>query len=127
MRQIKSQSGFSLVEVLVALGIFAVVTAIMAPSFLYQLSTNTKAELKNGAIAVTQQVLDGIRPIEVASLPTSGFTTQNISAGDRNFSVKTLYCVNPSWCGTSSRHIMIEVYYRNNKIYGTETIFSQLR
>jgi prepilin-type N-terminal cleavage/methylation domain-containing protein len=126
-RNYSNSSGFTLVEVLVAMSIFAVVSAIMAPSFLYQLKVNYKAELKNGAISVTQQVLDSLRPTEISSLPTTGSSTQNISAGDRTYSVKTTYCKNTNWCGTSSRHLNLDVYYRNERIYGTETVFSQLR
>jgi prepilin-type N-terminal cleavage/methylation domain-containing protein len=120
-------SGFTLVEVLVAMALFSIVSAIMAPSFLYQLQTNTNAELKNGAIAVTQQILDSVRAKEVSSLPTSGVSTQSISAGERNYSAKTSYCLNPSWCDNSSRHLSVDIYYRNKKVYGTETVFSQLR
>lgn len=127
MKKLLSQAGFTLIEILVSLAIFCVVSAVMAPSFMYHLKINTQAELKNGAIAVTQQVLDSIRPIDVSTLPTSGSSTQNISAGERTFSLKTIYCNNASWCSMSSRHIKIEVSYKNKKIYETETVFSQLR
>lgn len=123
----KSLRGFSLVEVMVSVALFSVVSALMAPSFIYHLKTNSRAEVKNGAIAATQQRLDTLRSSDPTSLPSSGSDTQNVAVGERTFSVKTYYCQTAAWCTTSSRHLKIEVSYRNTFVYSAETIFSQLR
>lgn len=123
----KSNYGFSLIEVIVAMALFTLVSALMAPSFLYHLKTNYNSEVKNGAIAATQQRLDTIRSQDPALLPSSGYDTQNITFGERTFSVKTLYCRNAAWCSSSARNINVEVSYRNKLIYKAETVFSQLK
>lgn len=123
----KTESGFSLVEVMVAMSIFVTVSAMMAPSFIYHLKTNYMAEVKNGAIAATQQRLDVIRSQDPSSLALTGNDTQNITVGERTFAVKTIYCNNSAWCTQSSRHLKIEVTHRNKVVYRAETVFSQLR
>lgn len=127
LRKERIQAGFSLVEVLVAMSLFTIVSALMVPSFIYHSKTNYKSEVKNGAIAATQQRLDTLRSQDPSTLSSSGSDTQNISIGERTYSVKTIYCRNPSWCNTSARNLNIEVSHRNIIVYKAETVFSQLR
>lgn len=120
-------SGFSLVEVMVAMALFTMVSALMAPSFIYHLKTNYNSEVKNGAIAASQQRLDILRSQDPSTLPSSGSDTQNIAVGERTFSVKTIYCRNSAWCSASSRNLNLEITHRNKIVYKVETVFSQLR
>ena len=124
---INTQNGFSLIEVLVALSLFTMVSGLMAPSFIFHLKTNYRAEVRNGAIAATQQRLDTLRSQDPGLLPTTGSETQNITVGERTFAVKTIYCRNAAWCNTSARNLNIEVTHRSQLVYKAETVFSQLR
>lgn len=126
-RHSSSQRGFTMIEVLVALALFAIVSAVMTASFLGQMSFTLRAEERQGAIAAVTQALDQLRLSDPSTLPTSGSATQTVSAGEREYQVVTIYCQNSSLCGSSSRHIVVSATYRNQKIYEAQTVFARLR
>lgn len=122
------QTGFSLMEVMASLMIFSVVLAGMGPAFVAHTRHNTQSELRIEAIAAAEQVIDNLRFTDPTQLPTTGTTSQNISIGNRSYSTVTSYCLNTQYCASASnRHITVAVSYRNDPIFSTQTVFTQLR
>ena len=121
--------GFTLLEVLVAVGIFSVASAAIATCFASQLKFNYKYETKSGAIAAAQQVLDGIRVLDPTTLPSSGSATpQTVTIGGKNFVVNVTYCSPSTYCVSNNiRALHVVVTYANVTQYTVDTIFSQLR
>ena len=123
----KQQKGFTLVEILVSLVIVGIVTAGMSPVFAAMIQQNNKAELKSGAIEATQRQIDEFRLLDPATLPSSGYTTANITIGGRAFAVKTTYCSPSTYCTAVTRHLTFSTSYRGTAYYATQTVLTQLR
>ncbi len=124
----KSQSGFSLVEVLVSLFLVSITGVAFTHAFLGSLKFNTLSEKRSGAISAAQQVLDELRTKDPFTLPTSGTTSNTINVGGRNFTVLVTYCSIGSYCSTPSiRTLSARVTYRNENLYAVDTIFTQLK
>lgn len=122
------ERGFTLVEVLVALMIFALVSALMAPSFIYHQTVNSNQEIRTGAMAAAQRTLDDLRTETISGLPSSGSVgPTTISVDGKNFAVTTTYCGDPSLCDTNTRQLEVAVSFRNEVIYEVETVFTALR
>ena len=124
-----SSEGFTLLEVLVSMVIFAIASAAMAQSFLTHLTMNNRSERRSEAIASAQQVLDQIRTEDPTSLPVSGSVAPvTVVMGPRTYTVTATYCGENTFCTSNNiRHIGIQVAYRNTVIYEVETVYSQLR
>jgi len=125
-------AGFSLIEVMFALGMFGLLSLSMASALVFYARINTDNEYRSGAIQVAQAVLDELRSSDPASLPSvSGTTeTRSITAEGkrRPYTVVITYCANATWCNTSDkRHIKVAVTYAGKLRYETETVYSQLR
>ena len=128
-RQTKcSQAGFTLIEILVALTIFIIASALMAPSFIAHLKYNLGAERRSGAVAAAQEYLDQLRALDPATLPSSGTAAPVlVNAGERTYSVVVKYCLTPAYCTSRSRLIRLEVSFANELMYTVETVFTQLQ
>jgi prepilin-type N-terminal cleavage/methylation domain-containing protein len=123
-----SQRGFTLTESLVALSILGIALAGILPSFLSHLDANSLTEERSAGVAAAQQVMEGLRHTDPASMPSSGKSAvQLVTVGNREYEVLTHYCVVPKYCDADSRHILIEVGYGGQTIYTLETVFTQLR
>lgn len=121
------KKGFTLVELLVALGIFSVAMAAVVPALINFAQSNTKNEQRMGAVVAAQQRLDELRLVDPATLPTNGSVTANYDSGDRTYSVQTYYCSNNTYCATTTmRHIKVQVRYKNKLLYEAETVYAQL-
>ncbi len=129
MGLVKNEKGFTLVEVLAALVIFGLIVAGMGPIFLQQLKHNHTSEIKTEAMGAAQIVLDRIRTVDPATLPTSGNgTAQSVTVGTRTFTVTPSYCENAGFCTSASvRHIRVRVLYKNSLVFTTQTVYAQLR
>jgi len=120
--------GFTLLEVMVAMAIFALVAGAMLPAFLTHLKFNVAAEERNGAMAATRQILEELRLEDPESLPSSGSSgPQDIAAGERSYQVTLYYCRKPLLCSTRSRHLEVEASYRGQILYDVETVFTRLK
>lgn len=123
-----SQQGFTLLEVLVAITLLSLVAAAMAPAFVGQLITNRRSEVRTEAMAVAQQVLDGMRSNDPSTLPSTGSDPVfQRDGGEKTFDVLVSYCVNPDFCTARSRHITVSLSYMDQEVYEIETIFTRLR
>lgn len=125
---LQPDGGFTLLEVMVSLFIFSIVGAGMAPAFIAHLRRNTQSEIRTGATAAAQLVLDNIRLLDTTSLPMSGDVTYSESVDSRSFDVRVKYCLVAGYCNVNStRHMTVEVRYKNVLRFSTETVYTQLR
>ena len=119
---------FTLLEVMVSMLIFLVVSATMANAFVSHLKTNTATEVRTGAIEAAQLQLDEHRLADPMTMPNSGSTSATITIGGRPFNVVTYYCQNPAFCiSSSTRHLLVKVNYANKQVFQTETVYTRLR
>ena len=120
--------GFTLTEAMIALSILGVAMAGVLPTFLTYSDTNTLSEQRSGAVAAAQLTAEALRQADPGSLPSSGSSAvQVIRVGERDFEVQSHYCLRPTYCGTDSRHLTIEVFYGGRTIYSVETVYTRLR
>lgn len=73
----QSEIGFSLVEALVALLIMTIVFSVAGPLFINQRLQNINSEIRTGAIALSQQILDALKQVDPSTIPKSGSVTLN--------------------------------------------------
>ena len=127
--QIRHQSGFTVLESLVALGIFSIAALAMANAFATNMSFNTLSDIRTGAIQAGQQILDDNRFSDPSSLPSSGASVnENVQIGNRTYNTTTTYCRNMSYCNsTNVRTVFVEVSYKGKEYYEVETAYTQLR
>ncbi len=119
--------GFTLIEIMVAIAIFAIVITTATSSINSYQKLNHGGEIRSEASQAAQSIIDQIRGIDVKSLPTSGDGTpvEITMNSNRMYSVETIYCTNSSICNSPSvRQIAVEVYHRDALAYTTEVIFT---
>lgn len=122
-----SSKGFTLLESLVALGILGVTLMAMVPAFQMLMDANSLSEERSNALAAAQEVMESLRHQDPASLPSSGSSpVQAVSVGAHEYEVVTHYCRNTTYCGSDSRHIVVEVSFAGKDVYAIETVFTRL-
>lgn len=121
-------AGFTLLEVLVAMSIFALFSALISPIYVTHMKHNYMAERKAGAMEAAQLVLDELRLLDPGTLPSSGASApQTVNAGEFSYTVVRNYCPHPAYCTTRTRDIRLDVNYKGQKLYEVETVFTRLR
>lgn len=124
----RAESGFSLVEMLVSIVILAIIMGGLIPSFIAYMDVNTRNEARTGALQAAQQIMESHRLVQPSSMPNSGSSTPvSVEVDGRTFEVVTRYCDVVQFCGTSSRHLVVEVRLDMDLIYETETVYTELR
>lgn len=69
----QAEKGFSIIEALVALLIVTIVSSLSVSLFIGQHQQNINSEIRTGAIALSQQILDSLRQVNPKIMPgTSG-------------------------------------------------------
>jgi general secretion pathway protein I len=128
-RELKTERGFTLLEVLVSIVIFTVAALGMAKAFTDHLTTNTLNERRSEAISAAQQVLDNVRTLDPATLPASGQAAeQTITFGERSYKVNLFYCFPSTYCTSNNiRQLHTEVKLNGQLIYQVDTVYAQLR
>lgn len=123
------QRGFTLIEVLVALALLALVSAGIVPSFLRFVRYNTQMEVKSGALQAAQLVLDNLRFSNPADLPSEGSSPEEVvNINGRNYKVTVSYCTVAAYCSSdNTRHLKAMVYLGSKKLYEVETVYTRLR
>jgi type II secretory pathway pseudopilin PulG len=116
-------------EVLMSMVLLGIVGSGIAPGLLLNFKAITRNELRSEAIAAAQEVLDDLRTQDPTTLPNSQVEEEDsITINNRDFLVTTIYCLDENICASGrSRHITLEVEYKNEEIYEIETVFTQLR
>lgn len=123
------QTGTSMVEVLVALCVMAIVVGQIAPSVAFHMHVNTQAERKTLAIAAAQQVLDELRFQDPTTLPNTGpGPTSDITMDGLVLKVTPYYCLNTALCSSNTvRHVTVRTTLYGIQLYETETVYTKLR
>ena len=120
--------GFTLVESLIAMTILGVALAALVPSFLNYMDVNTISEERSDAVAAAQLVMERLRQRDPAALPDTGSSSPElISIGSRDYEVVTFYCLASEYCGTTSRHLFLEVNFGGQTVYTVESVYTRLR
>jgi len=120
--------GFTMLEVLISMVLFGIVSAAMAQAYISQMQANTRSETRSQAVQAATRILDFTRTLDPATLPTSGSGSPEIVVvNGKSFSVTLVYCRVAALCTANSRNITAEVYYRSKKVYEVSTVFAQLR
>lgn len=123
-----TQRGVSLMECLVSMALFLIVTVGIAGGSASFMKQNTTNEQKGGAIAATQQAFDKVRFQDPSTLPMTGTVSSTVAVGGRNYDVRLSYCETSSYCSSLSlRHVTARTYFKNVKLYQVETVYAQLK
>ena len=125
-----TNSGFTLLEVMVSLVVFSAMITGIVGVFGAHTRINNGNEIRLGALAVTQQVLDDLRQQEnTEDFPNSGSDpVSNITVDKRTYQATTSYCVNSTYCDSiSKRHITVEVAYKGHTVSTVQTVFTRLK
>ncbi|RMG39431.1 MAG: type II secretion system protein [Candidatus Dadabacteria bacterium] len=123
----KNESGFSLIEVLASLALISIVASGLVPSFALHSHFNNETHTQTLAAAAAQMVMDRLRLENPENLPLSGDSTETVSAGGKNFTIITSYCLRASYCTSKTRHIALQVTAANKTYFNTETVYTRLR
>lgn len=126
-RSLSSERGVTMMEMLVSVMLFGVVSLGVCKAFIFNLRFNTLSEQRTDAIMAAQQRLDVLRLQDPATMPSSGTQTQNTTIGRFTFEVRTIYCSPNTYCTTNSRFISIQVLKNNQQVYNVDSVYSQLR
>ena len=122
------EDAFSLIELMASLLLFGVVASAMTGGMLQMQKRSWQNEVRSGAIAAAQQVLDELRLSDPISMPSTGSSSQTVTVGGRSFVVTTSYCAIASYCtSAATRQIRVGVSNNGKNCYQVDTIYSQLR
>ena len=122
------RGGFTLVEILFALTLFGIAVASCFPAFLGHIQFNNQSEVRSGAYAAAQVLLDELRLEDPSSLPSSGSdAATEIQVGTRTYSVVASYCEDSTFCGSETRFITVRVSYLGEEVYEVSTVYTELR
>lgn len=129
MKRYRNQKGFTLIETIVALGVFGIASAAIANGFVTQMRTNNQNTQRGESIAAAQFILDQQRVIDPTSMPTTGTSAPtNVVVGSHTYSVTITYCAVPAYCVSPNvRHLRVNVSYQTVLRYSVDTVYAQLR
>ena len=119
--------GFSIIEVIIAMAILAVVLTGVVGAFISNLQTNGRTELRGVAVSVAQEELETLRRQDPRTFPVADINKTVTTADGRSFQVRTRFCVNSSRCVGSAKQVVVEVSQQSRSIYTVETVFTNLR
>lgn len=121
--------GFTLIEILAALGIFGMLLMLMSRGFGVQLATNRDNEIRSGAVEAAEIFLDELRSRRGVQgmIPNSGTEGPLSAAIDgREYQVFLDYCAGTGgqYCLDRTRHITARVFFNGQLWYSASTIFT---
>ena len=124
----RRRSGFSILEIMIAIAILAVLLIAIIPAFTGFLRTNKSSEERTVAITLAQERLEALRLQDPRTLPSSGFTETVVSRNGKAYRVRTLYCTNAALCNSVTRQIVVRVEQGSGRkvIYEVGTVFTKL-
>jgi type II secretory pathway pseudopilin PulG len=123
-------NGFTLVEAMVGLVMFAAALGGLVPLIMVSRAYTLKSDSRIGATAVAQQIMDTLRQQDVAQLPNSGTaTTLPTTSQDslaalpykgKIYSATITYCQDKTYCANDPQgkpdtvHLIVNVYQDGN-------------
>ena len=127
-------SGFTLVEVIVALSIFAIVALAITAGLLSNTSANRKVDDQTIATRIIEQTLERYRQTnDYGSLISLPPATQNVTVNDRTYQVVTTFCsssrgtdlIQKMPCNSAAVFIEVEVKQGNTSFAKAATYFTK--
>lgn len=142
----KCEGGFTLLESVVGLVMFAAALGGLLPLIMISRVFILQSDSRIGAVAIAQQLMDTLRQRDTALLPSSG-TVTSLPSGDlitslpykgKTYSATITYCETSTYCDASTRHIKVKVYQDGNTsttptrspdipVYQLETVYARLQ
>ena len=122
-----SRLGLSLVEAIIAIAIVGILLAGVVPAFVGNLRVNSDAEIRTGAVAAAQTVLDQFRVLPKSQWQASGSTVSIVSGG-RSYDVLAQhgpFCQDGT-CYANSELIELEVSHGGRSRFAVSTVFTVL-
>lgn len=122
-----SRAGLSLVEAIIAIAIVGILLAGVVPAFVSNLRINTDSEIRTGAVAAAQTVVDQFRVLPRSQWQASG-TTVNVVSHGRSYDVLAQhgpFCQGGT-CFADSFLIELEVSHGGRSRYAVATVFTAL-
>lgn len=140
---VRIQKGMTLVETVVAMVIFTTMVASFLPLFVTYKATTIRNDIRLGAVAVSQQVMDELRRIDPGKLPTTGDnleTYPTVAQGGTGASIAAMvhkgktyrvtitYCNPTTSCVGDTRRIRVRAFHNSttDPIFQLETIYTKL-
>ena len=120
-----TRCGFTLVEAVVAVAVVGILIAGVGGAFASYLRVNTESEIRTGAVAAAQTVVDRLRGD--GAWPPSGSALAVTSHG-REYEVELrheTYCRDDG-CFADARILEVEVRHGGRTRYEVSTVFTQL-
>ena len=124
----ETQHGFTLLEVLISLAIFSLLTAAFSPAMMSNVNHNQNMQEITNSIHVAQIVMDDLRFENPGDLPLGGQgDTQILEVHGKEYAATPFFCETAAYCDAQTRHIRLEVAYEGEVRYEVETVYTQLR
>ena len=121
-----NEKGASLIEAVAAMFILAIVIVGILPAFAVQMHSNTRNEIRAGAVSATQVAVEALRAEDPTEMNETGQVSQTYSLCKRDYMVVTHFCLKPQFCDGTTRHLYIEVFLDGRKVYDAETVQTAL-
>ena len=124
----KSQSGLTLLETVIAMLLLAVGMLAIIPGIVHLSDVSSSNELRSAAVQAVQQINERERRTDPAMMPNSGSSAaETVQVGDYAFQVVRHFCQDAAFCMGDARHITTEVSFDGQVIYSTQTVFTPLQ
>ncbi len=121
---IHDSRGFTLVELLAAMSILAILLMGVTITSMGNLRSNRNMELRYEAIQAAQTVIDDIRFTDISTLGSA--IHRDVQIGPRSYDVDVTFCEKSEFCLSDEiRHIAVNVSLDTKQIYQTDTVFTQ--
>jgi type II secretory pathway pseudopilin PulG len=140
--QQRSTQGFTLIEAAVGIVIIGAMSALMFPLFVGYKTLTVKNDIRLGASAVSQRVIDDLRRANVRNLPTSGTfeslpappdgtgeSTSLMTYKGKTYRVAITYCNPSTECDATTRRILVRTYFGDDTLptFQLETLYTEMR
>ena len=123
-----NERGTTLVEALFAIAILGFAVSGIMGGLMTLVDASGNSEDRSMAIPASQQVLEALRLQDPElDMPDSGSDPpQTITVGSQQFQAIVHYCLNQTYCTTTSKHVTVDLYVDGMKVYDVETVFTKL-
>jgi prepilin-type N-terminal cleavage/methylation domain-containing protein len=128
-KNVTDKEGFTLIEIMAAIAIFAIVIATATTSMNSYQDLNHQGEIRSESSQAAQSVIDELRTVDITTLPSSGTAPARVITmnSNRPYSVEISYCTDAQYCPSANvRQVHLEVFHRDNLVYTTEAVFTDL-